>query len=211
MTAVGNAGGVGGSPAVTTGKILALHQSLSVADDQNGFERLHGLIETDAELQPGDSGGPLLNAAGEVIGMDTAASSGFQFQSGSVQGFAIPIDSALALARQIEAGRSTSAVHIGPTPFLGIQIESPESGFGASASASGALVNFVVPSSPAERAGVSQGDVITSLEGRKIGSYAIIPGLVLAARPGTAIELGWVDASGNTHRAHVRLTAGPPQ
>ncbi len=131
VTAIGNAGGVGGAPTVTTGKVVALHQSIAVSDDQGGSERLSGLIETNASLQPGDSGGPLLDAFGKVIGMDTAASTGFQFQPGSGQGFAIPIDHALAVARQIEAGQSAKGVHIGATPFIGIDRRGrPGDGFG---------------------------------------------------------------------------------
>ena len=58
-----------------------LVKSITVSDDQGGSERLAGLIETNAPLQPGDSGGPLLNTKGQVIGMDTAASTGFTFQA----------------------------------------------------------------------------------------------------------------------------------
>jgi S1-C subfamily serine protease len=215
VIAVGNAGGVGGPPTVTRGKIVALHQSISVSDDDESTEQLSGLTETNAALQPGDSGGPLLNSSGEVIGMDTAASTGFGFQPGvSSQGYAIPIDHALTLARQIEAGRSSSAVHIGATPFLGVDVSTPGQnrfGFGGDSAAPGAFVVAVVPASPAQKAGLGQGDVITSLDGRKIHSVTSVTGAILEASPGAVMGIGWLDASGDPHSARVRLASGPPQ
>ena len=73
VTAVGNAGGTG-SLTHASGKVTDVNRAITVSDDQGGSENLSGLIETNASVQPGDSGGPLLNAAGQVIGMDTAAS-----------------------------------------------------------------------------------------------------------------------------------------
>ena len=107
VIAVGNAGGA--RRLVTTrGTITALRQSITVRDDQGDAHRLTGLIQVNAELQPGDSGGPLLDRTGHVIGIDTAASVGFAFRAGDNQGYAIPIDRALAISRQIDSGRGTS-------------------------------------------------------------------------------------------------------
>ena len=75
-------------------------------DDSGSSERLTGLIETDAALQPGDSGGPMVNATASVIGMDTAAGSSFTFECSGSRGFAIPIDHAPQIAAQIVAGQS---------------------------------------------------------------------------------------------------------
>src|SRR5207253_9094121 len=90
-------------------------------------EQLTGLIETNADIQPGDSGGALVNSFGQVVGMNTAASSGTQFQSESgqaaAQAYAIPIDKAESIAKQIEAGQRSSTVHIGATAFLGIETD----------------------------------------------------------------------------------------
>ena len=84
VTALGNAGGKGGTPSVASGTVTALNQSITASDEGSGnSEQLTGLIETNADIQPGDSGGSLVNAYGQVIGMDTAASSGTQFQSQS--------------------------------------------------------------------------------------------------------------------------------
>jgi S1-C subfamily serine protease len=104
VTAVGNAGGVGGPPTVASGKITGLDRSITVTDDHgNNPEHLHGLIETDARVVPGDSGGPLLNAAGGVIGMDTAAADAGD-QQAPPDGFAIPINHALDVVHGMQAG-----------------------------------------------------------------------------------------------------------
>jgi S1-C subfamily serine protease len=138
VTALGNAGGKGGTPSVATGAVTALNQSITASDEGSGAnsEQLSGLIETNADIQPGDSGGALVDAYGQVIGMNTAASSGTQFQSESgqsaAQAYAIPIDKAETIADQIEAGQGSSTVHIGGTAFLGIQ-----SGDSSSSSSSG--------------------------------------------------------------------------
>src|SRR5256885_378605 len=81
---------------------------------------LRNLVETNAPLQPGDSGGPLLNGAHEVIGMDSAAAAGFTFEHSGGDSYAIPIDTAMTLAKQIAAGRSSTLVHVGGTAFLGV-------------------------------------------------------------------------------------------
>ncbi len=105
------------------GQITALNQTIT-ATDQGGSiqsETLHGMIETNADIVSGDSGGPLATTAGQVIGMDTAGND-VQFQSQSAAGFAIPIDTALAIARQIAAGQASSTITIGYPPFIGIYV-----------------------------------------------------------------------------------------
>jgi len=140
VTALGNAGGKGGTPSVASGAVTALNQSITASDEGSGAnsEQLSGLIETNADIQPGDSGGALVNSYGEVIGMNTAASSGTQFQSESgqsaAQAYAIPIDKAESIAKQIEAGQSSSTVHIGATAFLGIETDGSNSGSGSGGS-----------------------------------------------------------------------------
>ena len=106
-----------------TGQITGLNQTIT-ATDQVGTvrsETLHGMIETNAGIVSGDSGGPLANAAGQVIGMNTAGND-VRFQQQSATGFAIPIDTALAVARQIAAGDASSTITIGYPPFMGIYI-----------------------------------------------------------------------------------------
>jgi len=144
VVALGNAGGKGGTPSVAAGTVTALNQSITASDElSSSSEQLTGLIETNADIQPGDSGGSLVNAYGQVIGMDTAASSGSQSlgqsgagQSTTTQAYAIPINDALSIARQIEAGTASADVHIGATAFLGVEIQpagqSSSNGFGGS-------------------------------------------------------------------------------
>src|SRR6201996_1144548 len=78
VVGIGNAGGAGGTPSVAAGTVTALNQSITASDEGSGTsEQLTGLIETNADIQAGDSGGPLVNGQGEIIGIDTAASSGY--------------------------------------------------------------------------------------------------------------------------------------
>jgi S1-C subfamily serine protease len=133
VTAVGNAGGTG-SLTVTTGRITGLGRTITVSDDQGGAVQLVDLLETDASLQPGDSGGPLLDSAHRVVGMDSAASANFSFR-GSSDAYAIPIDRAVSIAKQIVAGHGTAQVHVGGTAFLGVQAQRAASSSEASSRA----------------------------------------------------------------------------
>ena len=138
VTALGNAGGTG-SLTPAAGHVTGLDRTITASDETGGdSEQLSGLIETDANVQPGDSGGPLLDGSGRVIGMDSAASTGSQFafgdgQSGGADGYAIPIAHALAIVKQIESGRGSSSVHVGGTAFLGVQVEAAATSSGSGA------------------------------------------------------------------------------
>ncbi|WP_406633790.1 S1C family serine protease [Amycolatopsis sp. WGS_07] len=87
VVGLGNAGGAGGAPVPAPGRVTALNQSITASDESNNSsERLTNLIQVDANIQSGDSGGPLVNAQGQVIGVDTAASAGYQFNGGGRRG-----------------------------------------------------------------------------------------------------------------------------
>ncbi|MFI0483428.1 S1C family serine protease [Actinomadura sp. 9N215] len=209
VTAVGNAGGKGGAPTVVTGRVTALEQSVTARDDTNGTsERLSGLIETSAPIKPGDSGGPLLNTSGKVIGINTAASAGLAMDGSKPtknhRGYAIPSDTALGVARQIQRGEPSSTVHIGPTAMLGVKVR-------AGGGSPGVIVAEVVPGSPAATAGVPVGAAIVSLGGQAVDSPGTLTGLVLARRPGEVVRLEWTTAQGVLMAAEIRLTEGPPQ
>src|SRR5207253_1739471 len=146
----GNAGGTR-KLVVAPGKITGLRKTITASDGQNGAEQLTGLIETSADLQPGDSGGPLFDAAHHVIGIDTAASAGFVISTAASDSYAIPISRALTIAKQIQAGRSSATVHVGATAFVGVQLQSAGGG------GNGVIVAGVVPGSPADRAGLVAG------------------------------------------------------
>jgi S1-C subfamily serine protease len=132
VVAIGNAGGTGGTPSAAGGAITALNQSITASDSGDGTsETLSGLIQTNANIQAGDSGGPLVDTSGNVLGIDTAASAGFSYQSpnqnSGTQGYAIPINTANSIAKQIVAGNASSSVHIGATAFLGVEVQSASS------------------------------------------------------------------------------------
>jgi S1-C subfamily serine protease len=124
VVAMGNAEGQS-AIVPATGQVTALDQTIT-AGDQGGSitsETLHDMIQTNANIVSGDSGGPLANSAGQVIGMDTAGNDGgFSVQQQGSTGYAIPIDNALAVARQIAQRQASSTVNIGYPPFMGIFI-----------------------------------------------------------------------------------------
>ncbi len=211
VVALGNAGGRGGTPSVAVGKVAGLSASISAADQGAGtVERLTGLIRHNAPIQPGDSGGPLVSNTGKVIGIDTAASAGFQFQGGQTQAFAIPVNQAVALARQIEAGLASATVHIGPTGLLGVEVMSAGQAAANGISAgSGAVVAGTLSGSPAERAGLTGGDVITSAGGHRVTSPSALQAALERFHPGNSVRIGWTDQSGQTHFATMVLVTGP--
>ena len=220
VRAIGNAGG-SGTLATAQGKVTGLGRRITAGDGQGRSEQLTGLIDTDAPLQPGDSGGPLLDGSGAVVGMDTAASTagqGFYFQSAvATDAYAIPIATALSVAKQIEAGQSSATVHIGATAFLGISVAMPTgSGYGygsgfSTTTPAGALVAGVVSNSAAARAGLAARDVITSIGGHAVSSQTTIVNVLLQVKPGSKIALVWTDAFGNRQTATITLASGPPQ
>jgi S1-C subfamily serine protease len=209
VTAVGNAGGTG-TLIATTGKVTGLNRNITVSDDQGGTVQLNGLVETDASLHPGDSGGPLLDSNGRVIGMDSAASAGFSFQGAPSDGYAIPIARATSIAKQIVAGHASAQVHIGGTAFLGVQVQT--SGYFVNgAYKAGELVMGVVPGSPTAKAGITAGVVITAVNGHAVASQAALVALLLPHHPGDTITLSWIDQASARHTASVTLASGPPQ
>ena len=222
IVGVGNAGGTGGTPSTAGGSIVALDQSITASDNGGGnSENLSGLIEVNAAIEPGDSGGSLVNTSGQVIGMDTAASAG-SLQVSGAQAYAIPISTALSIAKQIESGHGSSTIHIGATGFLGIGIQ-PSSGstaiggFGSGSSSdgsasdtTGAVVAQVLSSSAAGQAGVAVGDVITSIDGSQVATSTDLSNLLEKDHPGDTVQLQWTDQSGQTHTAGVKLGTGPP-
>ncbi len=122
VVALGNAEGQS-EIVPAAGQVTGLNQSIT-ASDQGGTvksETLHGMIETNANIVAGDSGGPLVNSAGQVIGMDTAGNN-VSYTQQTVSGFAIPINTALSVARQIAAGRASSTIVVGYPPFIGIYV-----------------------------------------------------------------------------------------
>jgi S1-C subfamily serine protease len=133
VLALGNAEGHGGvTPA--QGIINALDRSIQASDEgSNSTENLNHMLQTNARIQQGDSGGALANNAGQVIGMITAANTGSpgtsssSSGSGGTLGFAIPVNTALAIARQIASHQASATVHIGLPGFLGVEVATSDS------------------------------------------------------------------------------------
>ncbi|MDX6342837.1 MAG: hypothetical protein QOH87_2975 [Trebonia sp.] len=239
VVALGNAGGVGGTPSVAAGSVTALNQSITASDASSGSsEQLTGLIETNANIQAGDSGGPLVNSHGQVVAIDTAASTNYQFggngglggnggsgSSGSsnsgnsgasaTQGFAIPINTALSIAKQIDAGQGSSTAHIGATAFLGLEIANSSSsgqGFGqgsSQGSSQGVEIAGTQSGTPAAQAGIVQGDVVTALDGKSVSTGTNITEILVGHHPGDKVSITWTDTSGQSHTATLTLGTGP--
>ncbi len=216
VTALGNAEGKDSTPSVATGTVTSLGNTITAEDGGDGaLEHLTDMIRTNADIEPGDSGGPLLNSAGQVIGMDTAASTSNSTGYGTTAqntttAFSIPINKAMALARQIEAGTASDSVHIGPTAFLGVQVSSQpsqQSGFGQSQS--GVTIVGGVQGTAASQAGLTYGDTIVSVGGHAITSAANLQKVIESYHPGDKVSIGWTDTSGQSHTATVTLTQGP--
>jgi S1-C subfamily serine protease len=206
VVGLGNAGGVGGTPSSAPGQVTALAQSIKAQDESNGTtEQLTGLIQTNCNIQPGDSGGALVDSAGQVVGMDTAASAGFSFETQGTQGFAIPINQALSIASQIRHGKASSTVHIGATAFLGVEVDTSPS----AAATRGAVVSRPIPGGAAASAGITAGSVIVSLGGATVDSSSSLTSLMEHYHPGDRVSIGWTDPTGRSHTATVTLANGP--
>lgn len=205
VVALGNAGGRGGTPSVATGHVTGVNQSIRASDQSAATtENLTGMIRTNAAIVAGDSGGPLVNTAGQVVGINTAGN-GNTFQvSSNVQGFAIPIDKAESIAGQIVSHKGSATVHIGATAFLGIGV-APQAAGGPS----GATVAGALPGTPAARAGLTAGDVITSVGGRPVTSPDSLQAVMLSHHPGDQVTVTWIGQSGQTHSATLTLATGP--
>jgi S1-C subfamily serine protease len=240
VVAIGNRAGAGGPPVLAPGVISATGRTIQAADGASGFtETLHNMLQTTAKIQPGDSGGPLADSAGVVIGVDTAAGTG-----GAEAGYAIPINTAMNAERQIVSGRPAPGIVLGVGGFLGVIVPSTttaspraqaaqerslgtdpvgsasqigclptEAGAGVPASVapvdSGALVDGVLCGTAADAAGLTAGDVIITVDGRAVSSPDALTAIVDVCRPGSVVTVTWVSPSDATRTSRVRLDAAP--
>ncbi|HEY5389818.1 MAG TPA: trypsin-like peptidase domain-containing protein [Solirubrobacteraceae bacterium] len=214
----GNAGGAGGAPSVAGGTIDAIGRAITAGDSSTQTsEHLRNLIEINGQIEPGDSGGPLV-AGGKVVGMDTAASVGFSFQQTSGAGFAIPINRVVSIATKILAGKSSAAIHVGPTAIIGVYVANNNAEAEAfvncpanDVSIKGVLVEGLVSGqSPASSAGIATCDIITGLDGATITSQADLLKVMETHHPGDQVSLTWADESNKSHSATITLGTGAP-
>ncbi len=251
VIAIGNAYGESVEQAVV-GSITGLNRTIQASDSGAATtETLHDMLQTNAGIVQGDSGGPLVNTSGQVIGMDTAASTGSLGETIQNVGFAIPIDHALQIAHEIINNEPSSEVQIGSTGFLGVlvpaaqasQVSNPaqqrqiqiqqdesDSGFPVQPSSpvclandlnagipahvapvsSGALVIGELCGTPADKAGIIAGDVITVVAGHGVTSPMQLTTVMHGLRPGQAVQVTWVDVSGHRHTGTLVLVQAPP-
>ncbi len=209
--ALGNALGLGGAPRVTKGSVTALDQTITASDNGAQAEQLTGMIQSDAEISPGDSGGALVNSAGQVVGVITAGEAqGFRSSSTTIA-FAIPSSKAVDIANRILAGQAGNGVFIGPVGYLGVSVQTLDASSAAQLGvnvSSGAYVRTVVAGSPADHAGITAGSVITRVNSAVVDSATALGDALHQYKPGDQVKITWI--SGNaTHTATVTLISGP--
>ena len=190
--AIGSPLGLAYPNSVSEGIVSALGRDIAVASDGTGTAAgLHGLIQTDAALNPGNSGGPLIDSSGRVIGVTTASDVAAQGI-----GFAIPINIAKPIMQQALAGETLSR------PFIGITYELLSRGLAAQYSlpldhgawvhkldSSGGSIEAVTAGSPGSAAGIQTGDIVTSVEGQTVDQLHPLEELLVQYAPGRTISL----------------------
>lgn len=192
----------GGRLTGAPGTVRALNQNIVANDDLTGSsEQLTDLIDFDADIRPGDSGGPLVNDSGDVVGIVTAASQNYRMQSSG--GFAIPVDRALAIVDAIRSGNAAGSIHVGPTAILGVGITGDRD-------QAGVPVQSVLSGGPADRAGITGGDVITGVDATPTGDGTALTDVLDGHGPGNTVMLNYLDRQGNTQSTPVTLAPGPP-
>jgi S1-C subfamily serine protease len=204
VTGLGNALGHNRAPVSAKGTVTSLDETILVEDeDASIVETLDGVVCFNAPIQPGDSGGPLLNAGGRVIGMDTAGALTSMTLAGAKWGCAIPITRAMTIAQQIEAGTPSPYFESGHRGILGVDVASRTG-------VTGCVVTAVTPGDAAAGAGIVAEDVITAVGGIPVPTTQDFNIVMQDRRPGDQVTVAWLDASGHTHAAVAVLSAGPP-
>ena len=199
VTAIGNAFGAPGPPTTTSSRPRRPRSCRA--------ERLDDVIQISADVHPGDSGGALLDADGQVIGIITAGPS----NSTTGIGFAIPIDAALNIVNEIRAGHESSTILLGERGFIGVAVQPLDAATAARlglSDTSGALVAGVKEGSPAAQAGITAPSVIRSIDGVPVSSLDDLGTAIHSKTPGEQVRVTWVDAQGE-HTATLTLSEGP--
>jgi S1-C subfamily serine protease len=200
LTVIGNALGRGGTPAEVSGVVAQLDQTVTASDESGDQETLTGMIQVEANIQPGDSGGPEINANGRVVGMTTAGQeSGISSrQSTATTGFAVPINKAMQIINEIRSGSGPN-IHIGNAALLGVKVVTSSGG------TTGALVDSTTPGSPAASVGITAGDRITSIGGHAVASSNDLHNAMAGFANGQSVSVTWIDTAGASHTATVTL------
>ena len=190
------------SNTVTTGVISGLGRGITAGDEFQGYiERLDNVIQTDAAINPGNSGGPLVDSSGKVIGINTAVS-----QSGQNIGFALPINILKSsLSNFNQHGQFNR-------PYLGVAYKMLNKDVALLNSVpQGAYVQSVVAGSPADKAGIAQGDIIIKLDDKSVtGDSVELANLIADKKVGDKISIT-VWRNGKTINLGAVLTVAPNQ
>ena len=198
VASIGNAQGTG-DLVTARGTVTSIDDSLSIGNGYGGeYEKLDDLIEIDADVVSGDSGGPLVDDDGDVVGMVTAAST----SDSDIRGYAIKIVDAMAIVEQIRSGEETDTVNIGPTAFLGVTLAEKQGTVGVT-------IDGTLAGTPADKAGLVDGDIITSVGGTLVNTVEEIRSVVRAHEPGDVVTVIYTDAGGVERSVDVTLTEGP--
>jgi S1-C subfamily serine protease len=196
---VGNAEGTG-NLVTAVGTVGAVNQSLTIGSDSSDTsESLSGLIQLNSDVVSGDSGGPLFDKNGKDIGMVTAASSG----TAQVTGYAINIAQVLKVVDAIEAGSKSSEIVLGYPAFAGINIAQ------TTTPTTGVPVASTFPGMPAAKAGITQGDSITAVNGIAVSTATGLSAAIQAHNIGDTVNITYLDPSGVSHTVPVTLISGP--
>ena len=208
VVTLGNANGTGQPLTHEQGSVTALGRTINAEDELTGSSHsLGGLIQSSTNLRSGDSGGALVNGAGQVIGLNAAATYNFKMNGESTpggEGFAIPINHALDIVNQIRSGVPTPEVHIGPSAMLGVGISS--SGPGREP---GLPLRSILRGGPADQVGLRPGDSLTSIDGTPVNSANDLTALLDQRYPGNVIDVNWIDQGGMPQNAKITLAPGP--
>ena len=212
VVAIGNALGQGGTPNATQGAITALNQTITASEGGGQSETLNGMVQSDAVIYEGDSGGALVNTSGQVVGMITAGQAqGFRSSASDV-GFAIAANTAVGVVNRIRAHEQAADLTYGQVGFLGVSVQTLDAfsaqQLGLSVS-SGALVTSVQPGSGAEAAGIARNSVITKVGGASVTSSDTLGTAIRSHRPGDGVSVTWVN-QGGSHTATVTLAGVNP-
>ena len=201
VTAIGNAEGQG-YLTVVSGSVQELNTTVTVANEQTGApSTVDDVFATNVAAVPGDSGGPMVDAQGEVVGMTTAGSAANASSRGHATrtiSYAITITEAEKIVAQIEAGRESGSVEIGPKAYLGVSVGS-----------AGLQVSSVQSGSAAASAGITAGDSIVAVDGHRVASHAQLSTVLATLEPGARVTVEWTTAGGTTRRKTVTLGSSP--